>query len=312
MSNDVKREWFETDYYKELGVDSNASQKEITTAYRKLARKFHPDANPDDAGAEERFKKLSAAYDVIGDEARRKQYDQVRRMGPLGGAFGGGGPAGGFGGGMPGGWDFEGMGDIGDLLGGLFGGAAAGGAGQRMRAQKGRDHEARLRLSFDEAVQGLTTTVEINGSQSIKVRIPAGVDDGQRIRLKGKGGPGAGGGPSGDLFVVISVDAHPIFGRSGQHLTIDVPITFPEAVLGTNLKVPTYEGKKVTLRVPPGTQSGRTFRVKGAGVQTGTKDGDLLVKVEVRVPTNISADQRKALDAYAELATESPRAHLEG
>jgi len=309
--NDAKREWFDTDYYKVIGVKSTATQKEITSAYRALARQYHPDANPDDPSAEERFKEISAAYDVIGDDDRRKQYDQVRRMGPLGGAFGGGsaGGQGGFGGGAPGGWDFEGMGDIGDILGGLFG---TGGAAQtRQRAQKGRDHEAKLRLTFNEAVQGLTTEVQVNGGRSLKVRIPAGVDDGQRIRLKGKGGAGAGGGPAGDLFVVISVEPHQLFGRTGANLTIDVPITFPEAALGTDVAVPTWSGGTVTLRVPPGTQSGRVFRVKNEGIAGGKKSGDLLVKVEIKVPTNLSGAQEKALAAYADLSTESPRVHLE-
>lgn len=307
--NDAKREWFDTDYYKVIGVKSTATQKEITSAYRTLARKYHPDANPDDPAAEEQFKKISAAYDVIGDEDRRKQYDQVRRMGPLGGAFGAGaGGPGGFGGGAPGGWDFEGMGDISDLLGGLFG---AGGAQTRQRAQKGRDHEAKLRLTFEEAIQGLTTEVQINGGRSLKVRIPAGVDNGQRIRLKGKGGAGAAGGPAGDLFVIISVEEHRVFGRSGSNLTIDVPITFPEAALGTDVAVPTWSGQTVTLRVPPGTQSGRKFRVKNEGITAGKKSGDLLVTVEIKVPTNLSGAQEKALAAYADLSTESPRVHLE-
>jgi len=307
--NDAKREWFDTDYYKVIGVKSTATQKEITSAYRTLARKHHPDANPDDPSAEEKFKKISAAYDVIGDEDRRKQYDQVRRMGPLGGAFGGAGGPGGFGGGAPGGWDFEGMGDIGDLLGGLFG---AGGGQPRQRAQKGRDHEAKLRLGFEEAMHGLTTEVQINGGRSLKVRIPAGVDDGQRIRLKGKGGAGVGGGPAGDLFVVISVEPHALFGRSGPNLTIDVPITFPEAALGSDVSVPTWAGGTVTLRVPPGTQSGRVFRVRNEGVSAGKKAGDLLVRVEIKVPTNLSSAQEKALAAYADLSTDSPRVHLDG
>lgn len=306
MSGEVKREWFENDYYAVLGVAENAPHEEITKAYRKLARKYHPDANPGDASAEERFKEISAAYDVVGDESTRSDYDQARRMGPIGGGFGG--PGGG-------GYEFnvEDLGDLSGLLGQMFGGGFGGpgpGGPRQARQRPGRDQEARLAISFDEAVRGTTTSISLSdgsGNRSMKVRIPSGVVDGQRIRLRGKGGPGS---PPGDLYVIVSVPEHPVFGRDGNRLTLDVPVTIDEAALGADVDVPTYEGDSVTVRIPPGTQHGRTLRVRGAGVPHDDGDGDLLVTVQVAVPKNLSKKQREALEAFAELSDESPRRHL--
>jgi molecular chaperone DnaJ len=370
-----QREWFEKDYYKVLGVAEDADQKAITRAYRKLARENHPDTNSGDEKAEERFKEISAAYDVVGDAEKRKEYDEVRKLGPAGGMFGGGGPgAGGFGFG-PG----EGA-DISDLLGGLFGRARGkrGGPSRGVGPQRGADLEAELHLDFDDAVNGIETTIHLtseaacrtchgsgaapgttpvtcdmcqgrgflddnqgyfsfsqpcpkcggNGAivtepcptcrgtgaerrpREVKVRIPAGVDEGQRIRLKGRGGPGAHGGPAGDLYVIVRVNPHPLFGRKGKDLTLSVPITFTEAALGANVTVPTLDSDKVTLKVPPGTRSGRTFRVKGRGVPGAKATGDLLVTVEVAVPQKLSAAERKAVEALAAASDVSPRAHL--
>ncbi len=305
---DAKREWFEKDYYAVLGVASSASEKDIQQAYRKLARELHPDANPGDSAAEERFKEVSAAYDVIGDPETRKQYDQARAMGA-----GPGGPGGGFGAG-PGGFRFEtsDMGDLNDLLGGMFGGGGSPFGRGRPAAHRGRDQEAQLRLSFDEAVQGVTTSVTVSGgsgggTRSIKVRIPAGVEDGQRIKLAGKGGEGSGGGPNGDLYVQVLVNEDPIFGREGKNLTLQLPVTFEEAALGADVKVPTYGGEPVKLRLPPGTQHGRKFRVKGKGIA----GADLLVTANVVVPQNLNKAQRAALEAFASASTDSPRAYLE-
>jgi molecular chaperone DnaJ len=372
-----QREWFEKDYYKVLGVDETAPAKDITRAYRKLARELHPDANPDDPAAEERFKEVSAAYDVVGDEEKRKEYDEVRRLGPMAGGFGGpGGP------GPGGGFNFDAS-DLGDLLGGLFGrgrGAGAPGAGgfRGTGPQRGSDLEAELHLPFREAVQGVTTGLHLtsdapcstcHGSgarpgttpqmcpqcggrgvldenqglfsfstpcpncggrgavvtdpcptcrgsgierrpREVKVRIPAGVDDGQRIRLKGRGGPGRNGGPAGDLFVVVHVEPDPVFGRSGRNLTLAVPITFDEAALGTKLTVPTLDGEQVTLKIPGGTPSGKVFRVKARGVKTKKSTGDLLVTVQITVPRKLSKEQRQAVEAFAEASSESPREHL--
>jgi molecular chaperone DnaJ len=353
-----QREWFEKDYYKTLGVSSTATAKEITSAYRKLAKQHHPDTNP---GHEDTFKEISAAYDVLGDADRRKEYDEVRAMGPAAGA----GFPGGFGG--PGGGTFrvEDMGDLGDLFGGLFGRGRRGGTNS---PQRGSDVEAELHLSFEDAVKGVTTSVNLttdarchtcagsgsapgtqpatcprchgsgtlqddqglfslsqicpqcggrgtvvttpcptcNGTgvehrnRSVKVRIPAGVEDGQRIRVKGRGAAGRGNAPSGDLYVVVRVDRHGLFGRRGRNLTLSVPVSYPEATLGTTLTVPTLTDP-VTLKVPAGTPSGRTFRVKGRGVPAGrkTSTGDLLVTVEVDVPDSLTDEQRAAVEALA-------------
>lgn len=372
-----QREWFEKDYYRILGVPETASAKEIKSAYRKLSRKYHPDANKGDAAAEERFKEISAAYDVIGNEDLRKEYDEVRRLGPMAGGVGGAPGGGGF--------RFEDLGgDLGDVLGGLFGrmrrGGAGGAAGPRGAGpHRGRDLEAELHLDFEDAVRGITTTLHLtseavcstcNGTgarlgtyprpcphcggrgvlddnqgffsfstpcphcggrgvtiddpcttcggsgieqrpREVKVRIPAGVEDGQRIRLRGRGGPGRNGGPPGDLYVVCHITPHHLFGRRGRDLTLTVPVTFPELALGSDITVPTLDGSRVTLRVPPGTRSGRTFRVKGRGVKTKRSTGDLLVTVEVSVPQKMSSAERKAVEALAAASSDgSPRTHL--
>jgi molecular chaperone DnaJ len=373
----AQREWFEKDYYKVLGVVPTASDKEITRAYRKLAKENHPDTNP---GSEERFKEISAAYDVVGDADKRKEYDEVRARGPVGGF--GGMPGGAGGGGT---FRMEDMGDLGDLFGGLFGGGAGGRTRPTQRGpQRGADMEAQLHLSFQDAVHGVTTSVNVpqevrcsncrgsgaapgtsthtcprcggtgslNDNQglfslstvcpdcmgrgtlfdtpcpvchgtgnehkvrSVKVRIPAGVEDGQRIRVKGRGAPGQGMAPPGDLYVVVHVANHEVFGRNGRNLTMTVPITFPEAALGTTITVPTLDGK-VTLKVPPGTASGKVLRVRNRGVPAGSgrnakKAGDLLVKVEVVVPTELSDEQKAALESLAAVTEPAPRIAVEG
>ncbi|HEX3539093.1 MAG TPA: molecular chaperone DnaJ [Acidimicrobiales bacterium] len=370
-----QREWFEKDYYKVLGVTDTATDKDITRAYRRLAKQYHPDANP---GSEDRFKEVSAAYDVLGDPARRKEYDEVRRLGPLGNAFAGAG-----GGAGPGGFSANfSTDDLTDLLGGIFGRGRGGGRGSSGPAgpRRGEDLEAQLHLSFLDAVNGVTATVNvtsdvacsmcggtgaaagtspvicstcggrgvINDNQGlfsfsqpcrdcggtgmrvetpcrncfgrgierkgrqVKVRIPPGVEDGQRIRIKGRGGIGANGGPAGDLYVTVHTAHHALFGRQGKNLTLTVPISFPEAALGATITVPTLD-KPVTLKVPAGTRSGRTFRVKEHGVPVRTGIGDLLVTVEVAVPQKLTDAEREAIEALAS-ATDSnggsPRAHL--
>jgi molecular chaperone DnaJ len=376
-----QREWFEKDYYEVLGVPQGASEKEISRAYRKLAKQYHPDANAGNADAEERFKEISAAHDVLGDAEKRKEYDQVREMVASGvgpGGFGGGG-AGNFGG-------FQNirvedlgdMGGFGDLLGNLFGGR-----GRRNRGpagpQRGHDLETELHLDFLDAVHGVTTSVSITSEapchvcggtgaepgtfpdvcptcggtgavavdqgpfsfsqvcptcggrgtvvehkcknckgrgievrpRTVKVKVPAGVDDGQRIRVKGRGTPGLNGGPAGDLYVVVHVAPHPIFGRSGKNdLTVKVPITFPEAALGTQVKVPTLESP-VTVKVPPGTQSGKTVRVRGRGIQRGSGDpGALLVTFDVVVPSELDDGARTAIEELAGKLPGNPREFL--
>ena len=364
----AQREWLDKDYYQTLGVSSTATDKELTRAYRKLAKQYHPDANP---ASEDKFKEISAAYDVLGDAAKRKEYDDVRRLGASGfpGGFGGGPGAGTF--------RVEDLGDLGDLFGGL------GGFGGRRNRQpgprRGADVEAELHLSFEDAVRGVTTSVNVAGearcetchgsgaapgtspvtcptchgtgelsdnqglfslsrvcpqcsgrgtiietpcptcrgtgvtrrTRSVKVRIPAGVEDGQRIRVKGRGAPGRANGPAGDLYVVVHVGTHPLFGRRGKNLTLTVPVTFAEATLGTTITVPTLD-EPVTLRVPSGTPTGQTFRVKGRGVPSGGRrgGGDLLVTVEVAVPKKLTDEQRTAVEELARVSDAAPRDHL--
>ncbi len=295
----VHREWFEKDYYAVLGVSSNASPKEITKSYRKLARTHHPDAS---GGNEDRFKEVSAAYDVLGDQTKRAEYDEARRLGPS--------AAGGFASG-PDGFNvhFEDLDDLSGMFGNLFGR----GRGTRGPVpMRGVDQETRIHLGFRDAIDGVTTTVGLGTNpegerRQAKVRIPAGVDDGQRIRVAGKGGNGRNGGPNGDLFVVVEVTPDAIFGRKGLHLTLSVPVTFPEAALGSEIKIPTYDHSTVTLKVPPSTKSGTTFRVKGRGINTPKAMGDLLVTVEIAVPTELSQKERAAIEALNEVTDWSPR-----
>jgi molecular chaperone DnaJ len=368
-----QREWFDKDYYSVLGVSQNATEKELTRAYRKLAKQYHPDTNP---GAEERFKEITAAYDVVGDPEKRKEYDEVRKLGPMGAQM-----RGGFGGG-PGNATFriDDLGDLGDLLGGL------GGFGRSRRnrgsqgASRGADIHARLHLAFEDAIRGVTTAVHVDGEarcetchgsgaapgsspvtcsrcggrgvldenqglfslnrvcpqcngrgttvdkpcptcrgtgitkrgREVKVRIPPGVEDGQTIRVKGRGEAGRNNGPSGDLYVEVSVDRHPLFGRRGRNLTLEVPVTFPEAVLGATVRVPTLD-ESVNLKIPAGTSSGKTFRVKNRGVPAGkrTPAGDLLVTTVVSVPDKVTDEQRTAVEQLASVLDSAPRAFLE-
>ncbi|MEU4090769.1 molecular chaperone DnaJ [Streptomyces sp. NPDC026673] len=365
----ISRDLFEKDLYKVLGVPKDATEAEIKKAYRKLAREFHPDANKGDAKAEERFKEISEANDVLSDPKRRKEYDEGRALFGNGGFRTGPAGAGGFGfdlgdlfGGAPGGTTQGGGfgGGLGDVFGGLFN---RGGGTTRTQPRRGQDIETEVTLKFTEAVDGATVPLKMtsqaackacsgtgdkngtprvcptcvgtgqvsrggsgsfsltdpcadckgrgliaqdpcevcNGSgrarsaRTMQVRIPAGVTDGQRIRLRGKGAPGERGGPGGDLYVTVHVDAHPVFGRKGDNLTVTVPVTFVEAALGGEIKVPTLGGPAVTLKLPAGTPNGRTLRARGKGAvrKDGTR-GDLLVTVEVAVP---SATEGKALDA---------------
>lgn len=385
------RDYIEKDFYKTLGVAKDASAAEIKKAYRKLARQNHPDANAADAKAEDRFKEISEAYDVLSDTTKRKEYDEARSL------FGSGGfrmPTGGPGGpGGAGGINFDlndligqmgsrggAGGGLGDILGGLFGGARTGGARGAQVPRKGMDLEARLTLSFADAVEGVTAPLrmtvpgpcatcagsgakpgtvprvcpECSGTghvsrgagggfafdepcrecrgqgllvddpcptctgsgrstteRSLTVRIPPGVSDGQKIRVKGKGGPGERGGPAGDLVVTVQVTPHPVFGRSGDNLTVTVPVTFPEAALGATIPVPTLKGPPVSFKVPAGTPSGRTMRVRGKGAPR--KDGirgDLLVTLQVAVPAKLSGKAKDALASFAEEASDDPRVTL--
>jgi molecular chaperone DnaJ len=361
------KDFLEKDYYKVLGVPKTSTQDEIKKSYRKLARKYHPDANKGDADSEERFKEISEAYDILSDEKRRKEYDEARSL---------------FGAARPGGQGGVGF-DLGDLFGGGSGTGAPGtGAGERIgdlfgglfgrtrqttqRPRRGADIESEVTLTFGESLDGLTVPLRLtseeacptcrgtgakagtvprvcprcegtgqesrnaggfafsepcrechgrglvvddpcltcNGSgraastRTIQARIPAGVADGQRIRLKAKGAPGEQGGPAGDLYVVVHVKPHKAFGRSADNLTITVPVTYTEATLGAKIKVPVHRGQPVTLRIPPGTPNGRILRVPGRGAtrRDGTK-GDLLVTVDVIIPQKVDDKTREALES---------------
>lgn len=304
----IRREWLERDYYAVLGVDRTASAKDIKKAFRALAQEHHPDTNPGDAAAEAKFKDISEAYDVLSDDATRREYDQARD------AFARGAYAG-----APGGGTqyvrIEDLGDLGDLFGsgGMFGGLGdLFGGGRRSRSpQQGGDLETQVSLSFHEAVEGTTRTLTVDGPsgrREVQVKIPAGINDGARIRLRGQGRPGANGGAAGDLFVRVHAASHPIFSRSGKDLKLKAPITVAEAALGATITVPTLSGT-VSLKVPPGTQTGTVLRARGKGVETPQGTGDLLVTVEVRVPERATGEQRELLERLREL-DDNPRSHL--
>ncbi|MFP4312629.1 MAG: molecular chaperone DnaJ [Nitriliruptoraceae bacterium] len=370
-----QREWLEKDYYEILGVSKDASQDEIKRAYRRLARVNHPDANPDDPKAEQRFKDIGEANAVLGDETKRREYDEIRRLGAAG--FGGsGGFPGGFGGGDA---------DLGDLLGHLFGAAGGGGTtsgfttmgGSRSRRpRRGPDLAADVHLTFEDALAGVRTTLRITGDgpcdtcggsgaapgtsptrcevcggrgqvtvdqgpfsfaqpcqrcggtgqtiehpcttcagsgrvvkpRQLTVKIPAGVRDGAVIRAAGRGGPGVNGGPPGDVLVTVHVASHPLFGRKGDDVTLEVPITLTEASLGTKLTVPTPHDGTRTIRIPAGTGHGRTFRIRGEGAPKARGgSGDLLVSTRIEVPSRLSREQRRLLEQLAELEDTSER-----
>lgn len=322
-----QKEWIEKDYYAVLGVDKSASAADIKKAYRKLAQKYHPDANQGDAKSEERFKEVSAAYDVLSDPKQKEEYDRIREMVAAGG-FRAGGPGGfgGFGGfGGQGGSRvrvenindiFGGGAGFGDLFGDLFGsGAATGGFAGGGRATRGQDLETETSLSFEEALEGVQVELyltEPGGTpRAIKARIPAGVSDGARIKLAGKGAPGPNGGMRGDLYVKVRVRPHKVFGRKNKDLTLSLPVTFAEAALGAQIEVPTLNGGPVKLKIPAGTSSGKTFRVKGKGVPAGKDKGDLLVTVQVAVPEKLNREAKNLIERLAELDDHSPRAALD-
>ena len=380
-------DWANKDFYKTLGVSKDATAADIKKAYRKLARANHPDSKPGDKVAEERFKAIAEAYDVIGDEKKRKQYDEMRSMV---GSFGGG-----FGGRTTGGQPFDindflrgqgggtGGGGFSDIFGGMFGGGGGGARTRTAQARRGADIETDATISFTDAIEGVTVSLRLSSdapcpdcsgtgaksgtvprvcpecegvgmvaasvggaftmnetcpachgrglvvddpcptchgsgrgmsNRTIQARIPAGVKDGQRIRLRGKGAAGERGGPAGDLYVNVKVSSHTVFGRKGDNLTLDVPVSFDEAALGAEIKVPTLNGAPVTVKIPPGTPNGRTFRVRGRGV--ARKDGhrgDLLVTVDVQVPAVLNEQAREAVQAFREAtAGNDLRANLFG
>jgi molecular chaperone DnaJ len=346
------------DLYETLGVSRGASQEEIKKAYRKLARQYHPDTNPGDAEAEERFKEVQTAYDVLSDAEKRKQYDR------FGSANGRPGPGGGFNVGAEG-FDFADLGDLGDIFGGLFGSFGSRGRAQQQRGRRGRDVEVEVRLSFEDSLHGVETKIPVeletacrecggsgakpgtapilcpechgrgvvsesqglfalsqpcprcrgNGTviedpcpnckgtgrerrtKRYTVKIPAGVKDGSRIRLRGKGEAGYGGAEAGDLYVVTRVAPSKTFERRGDDLVVDVPVSFTDAAMGANVRVPTPDGP-VTVKVKPGTTDGKLLRVKGKGAPKlkGSGRGDVLARVKIQVPKKLSKKQRELLE----------------
>jgi molecular chaperone DnaJ len=302
----AQRDWAEKDYYKILGVSKDASKAEIKKAYRKLAQKYHPDANAGDPGAESRFKEVSEAHSILANDEKRREYDEIRSLVESGGRRWVGFNPGGGGGNV--------RINIGDLFGddpergGLFD-DLLGGVGFRSRGpRKGQDLETEVTLTFDQAIHGTTVPLPQGG----KTKIPAGVRDGARIRVPGKGAPAPNGGQPGDLFVRVHVDKHPIFG-SGKNgdLTVELPVTIAEAALGAKVEVPTLE-EPVTLRIPAGTGNGRILRVRGrGGYRPGGGRGDLLVKIKVEVPKKLSRKEKDLLEQFAEVHKKSPRAHLD-
>jgi molecular chaperone DnaJ len=360
------------DLYEALGVSKTASQDEIKKAYRKLARQYHPDRNPNDASAEERFKEVQTAYDVLSDPDKRKQYD----------AFGSADGRGGGGWNVNWGGNFD-VGDLGDLFGGLFGGAAGRGRGRtrvRRESARGGDLEATVNVSFADSLRGVETRIPVEVDTSCRecggtgaqpgtapvicpechgrgvkaesqgmfalsqpcprcrgngtvienpcphcggsgrerrtkrysVKIPAGVKDGTRIRLRAKGEPGRDGGPPGDLYVNTRVGASRLFERRGEDLVVDVPVTYPEAALGATVEVPTPYGDRISLKVPPGTEDGKLLRVRGHGAPRlkGGGKADLLARLRVTVPKKLSKKQREALEDLKKASPEDPREAL--
>ncbi|APT89617.1 molecular chaperone DnaJ [Corynebacterium frankenforstense DSM 45800] len=388
----AEREWADKDYYADLGVSSSAGHDEIKRAYRKIARENHPDKKPGDKAAEARFKRAAEAYDVVGDEKKRKEYDEFRAMIAHGGFGGTGFPPGGFRTSTQGangfnvndifgqGGGFSAEGGLGDLFGDIFGGRGGGrqrASSRSRRASRGADVETQITLDFREAAKGTTLPLQISGeapcatchgsgsrsgekancpecdgtgytneqrgafgfsapcakcqgtgeviedpcttcsgtgtvhrTRSITVRIPAGVIDGQKVRLAGQGEAGPNGRPSGDLFVTVHVRDDAVFTRKGDDLEVTVPVSFAELALGDTVTVPTLDSP-VRVKIPAGTRDGRTLRVRGRGIN----GGDLLVTVEVNVPTHLDAAATSALRTYAQAERESgfdPRADWEG
>ena len=314
----ASQDWFDKDFYKILGVSKDVSDADLKKTYRKLARQFHPDSNPGDAAAEARFKEISEANSVLSDPEQRREYDQVRAMGS-GARFSAGGRPG-----QPGGFEdvFGGMfgnatpgarqrnAGFEDIFSGMFG-QSSGGFGGFGGPSKGRDLATGVTLDFLTAIQGDTVKLEQSNGRTITVKIPQGVSDGQKIKLKGKGEPSQDGGQPGDLVLTVTVRKHPVFERDGLNLRVDVPVTFVEATLGATIEVPTLGGEPVKLRVAAGTPSGRVLRVKGRGVTAPKGVGDLLATVQVSVPSHLPPDAQASLEAFAKaMPNENPRDDL--
>jgi len=271
------KDLYEKDYYAVLGVDKKDDGATIKKKYRQLARELHPDKTKGDKKLEDRFKEVSEAYDILSDDDKRAEYDQAREAFKSGAFRQGANQYGG---------DFSDLFNGGDIFSQIFGG--------RRGPRKGADLQSSVTISFRDAVFGK----QIDISKGLTVRIPAGISDGGKVRVKGRGEPGEAG--PGDLYVIVSVVPHPIFSRKGENIHVTVPVSFTEAALGADIPVPTLEGDEVKVRIAPGTQNGKTFRVKGRGVKKGVNSGDLMVTIEVQVPQRMDGKAKRALEEFAE------------
>ena len=343
----ASQDWMTKDFYAVLGVAKDADSAAIKKAYRNLAKKYHPDRNPDDAAAAEKFKEIGEAYAVLSDSKEREQYDAIRSMAGGGARFTPGADGGGAGfedifssmfGGGGGNVRFSTSGgaepDIDELLrqfgaagGGRFGGTSSfggtsgfggrrsrntfgfGGFGSQPEPVKGPDVITSATLSLRDAVAGTTVELTADG-RTMTVRIPAGVHNGQKIRLRGKGRPGQAGGENGDMVVTITVAKHPVYSIDGANLRMDLPVTLKEAALGATVEVPLLDGSTTRIKIKPGTSSGTVLRVRGKGIATSKKTGDLLVTVQVAVPRRLSEDAKAALEAFDVAMEADPRADL--
>ena len=297
------KDLYEKDFYAILGVDKKAGADEIKKKYRSLARELHPDKTKGDSVLEEKFKAVSEAYDILSDSKKRAEYDEARSLFERGGFRA---PMGGHGGGG----DFSDLfagGSSNDIFANLFGGG-----GVRRGPRKGQDLQTEATITFKESVFGTTLELSLSTDggkpQKISARVPVGINDGAKIRVKGKGAPGEAG--PGDLFILLHVKAHPVFTRKAENLLLTLPVTFIEATLGADIKVPTLDGEEVTVRLAPGTPNGRTLRVKGRGIKKGSVVGDLLATIDVQVPQKIEGAASDALKKFAE-ATASHDVRLE-
>ncbi|USR79552.1 DnaJ C-terminal domain-containing protein [Arcanobacterium pinnipediorum] len=322
----ASQDWMNKDFYAALGVSKNASTEEIKNAYRKLARKYHPDRNPGDTGAEAKFKDISEAYSVLKDDQERKQYDAIRSM--SGGARFTPGSGGGFedifsgvfGQGARGGAQYSSMGDtpgFEDILKNMFGQGAphpngpSGFGGFGRRPERGQDVKASAKLTFRQAVDGATITLNING-KPVTARIPKGVASGQKIRLKGKGNPGSNGGQNGDLLVEVTVETHPVYELHGHDVHLTVPVSFDEAALGAVIDVPVIDGESVKVKIPAGSSSGKKMRVRAKGLQGANGVvGDMFVHLTINVPEELPDQARRAVEEYrTAMQDHDPRAEF--
>ena len=297
------KDLYEKDFYKILGVNKTASDKEIKKKYRELAHKLHPDRNAGNKKLEEEFKAVSEAYEILSDDKSRAEYDEARSLFERGGFRQ---PQGGAQGANRDYGDFFGGGDSQDIFANLFGGG-------RRAPRKGQDLQTESTISFRESIFGTNLDLRLSSDggapTNITVRVPAGVKNGGKIRIRGKGAPGEAG--PGDLFIHLNVKPHPIFTHKGENILMTLPVTFAEAALGADIKVPTLSGEEVTVRLAPGTSNGRVLRIKGHGVKGAGGVGDLLVSVEVQVPQRVSSKAQKALEEFAaETAEEDVRAEF--